>query len=274
VPGTLASYLEYLREHGVRFRAADDLWRLPDHDGPLVIGTEDFRPIELPGIPPFVEHRDVAHRLASDHASDAVARALLRGGHIPQACRFWDVGCGTGVLATAAGLAGARVVLASDVDPRVIELAKRTASEGGVNVQFLRGSLLEPYPADARAEVVIANLPHKPVPKAMGLVLAQDGGEDGAFVHTAFVDQAAPRFAPGTRVFFFLHSLPDARLLRRYAEDFDLTLLCWKRRYLQPGEYGALQDHFVERARRGDSFLVEEEDRRHMVAGVWRAVRR
>jgi release factor glutamine methyltransferase len=274
VPGTLASYLEYLRGHGVRFGVAGDLWRLPDHDGPLVTGTEDVRPIELDGIPPFVEHRDVANGLCADHASGAVARTLLRAELIPQACRFWDVGCGTGVLATVAGLAGARVILASDVDPRVIALAKRTASEAGVNVQFLRGSLLEPYPPEARAEVVIANLPHKPVPRALGLVLAQDGGEDGAFVHTAFVDQAAPRFAPGTHVCFFLHSLPDPRLLRRYAEDFDLTLLGWKRRYLQPGEYGPLQDHFVERARRGDSFLVEEDGRRHLVAGVWKAVRR
>ncbi|MHC4548355.1 MAG: 50S ribosomal protein L11 methyltransferase [Planctomycetota bacterium] len=270
----LGRYLDWLKSHGVGFAVAEDLWHGGDHDAPLVEGEGATHAIELPGLPPFVEHRDPAAGVASDHATLDLARALLRGGHITPGCRFWDVGCGTGVLAVAAGLAGARTVVATDVDPEAIELARRTAAEAGVNVHFCRGSLLKPIPPQASADLVAANLPHKPVVAPFHLPVTQNGGREGDVVHRAFAAQASRRLAPGAKVFFFLHSLPHPRLLRHYDGAFDLTLLAWKRRFLGVDEYGDLQGHFRARARAGTSCVLEDGDRSFLVAGIWQAERR
>lgn len=266
----LAGYLEWLRGHGVVFEAGG-CEREPDHDGPLVAGEGARRAIELPGLPPFVEHR--GDGFAADHATLSTARALVP--RVAPGSRFWDVGCGTGVLAVAAGLAGARVVLASDVAGEAVTHAKRTAAEANVRVQFLVGPGLDPYPADAVApDLAVANLPHKPVPDGISIPVSQAGGPDGDAVHGVFARQARERFLPGTRVVFFLHSLPHPRLLREWTNGFDLTLLSWKRRFLQAGEYADCLDVLERRVHDGCSFWRAGNGRRCFVAGVWEAVRR
>ncbi len=267
----LGRYLDWLRGHGVTFAVADDLVRDEDHDGPLVEGDEEMRPVELTGIAPFVEHRDPARGLAADHATLSLARALLP--RLDLGARVWDIGCGTGVLAVAAGLKGASAIVATDVDERALTLARRTAADANVSVRFHHGVLLEAVPARLEADFVAANLPHKPCPPGGNLPLSQRAGEDGADVHAAFAKQAAARLAPGAVVACWLHSLPDPRLLRAYA-DFELTLLSWKRRFLQPGEYRDVLPHFLERAGRGVSYLAEARGRRFLVGGVWIAKRR
>ena len=264
-----AAYLDWLSGHGVVFEVAAGLERDPDHEGAPIVGDAPVAPIELPGIPPFVEHRDPAAGISSDHATLTLARALLPG--IETGCRFWDIGCGTAVLAVAAGLKGARSVLGTDVDEAALLLARRTASEANIAVQFLCGSLLAGVPETRQADVVVANLPHKPVPVGQRLPVAQHGGPGGDAVHHIFAKQIAGRCA---RLFFYLHSLPHPRLLAKYTEAFDLLLVRWKRRFLEPGEFGELDEHFAVRARRGLSYLGEEDGRRFLVAGVWMAVSR
>ena len=244
----LEDYLGWLRRSGVDFTVAPGIVRDPDKDGSRVSGDATTRHLAMPGLPGIVEHRDPTTGVASDHATHSVAWAMLRS---KPARRVWDVGCGTGVLAVVAKLAGAREVLATDVDPRALELAARTAYAAGVEIGLLEGSLLEPLPDGAQADLVVANLPHKPVPEGMDLLVAQNGGPSGCEVHCAFAIQAEARLRAGARVLFFAHSLPDPQLLRCHAESFALELVSWKRRYLLPGEFGRLQDHFLERARRG-----------------------
>jgi SAM-dependent methyltransferase len=267
----LARYLDWLKGHGVKFEVAADLVRDADHDGPLVEGDEEMRPVELPLIAPFVEHRDPEAGLAADHATFSLGRALLP--RIEPGTRFWDIGCGTGVLAVAAGLKGASAIVATDVDERAIALARRTAADANVAIRFSHGVLLEAVPARLDADLVAANLPHKPCPPGGDLPLSQRACEDGADVHAAFAAQAAARLAPGATVGFWLHSLPDPRLFKAYAA-FDLTLVSWKRRFLQPGEYAQVLPWFLDRARKGSSYIAEESGRRFLVGGVWLARRR
>ncbi len=267
----LARYLDWLRGHGIRFDVAKDLVRDDDHDGPLALGDEGMRPVELPGIAPFVEHRDPAAGLAADHATFSLARALLP--RLELGARFWDIGCGTGVLAVAAGLKGASAIVATDVDERAIALARRTAADSNISIRFCHGVLVEAVPANLGADLVAANLPHKPCPPGGNLPLSQRAGEDGADVHAVFAAQAAARLAPQALVCFWLHSLPDPRLLKAYAA-FDLSLASWKRRFLQPGEYKDVLPYFLDRARRGASYIAEASGRRFLVGGVWLARRR
>lgn len=265
----VCDYLDWLTEFGIEFRAGEAV-RDPDHDAPLIVGDAPTRTFAFDGIPDIIEHRDPAAGLCADHASESLARALLP--LIEPGAAVWDIGCGTGLLSVVPALAGARPVFGTELDPAMLVLARRTVQEAGVEVELLQGSLLEPIPADARTSIVVANLPHKPVPRSIGL--KQAGGADGADVHVGFVDQAERGLDAGTRIVFFLHSLPHRRLLMRYADAFDLELLRWKRRFFQPGEYGELQERFVQRAKDGLSYVVEREGRRFVLACVWLAVKR
>jgi release factor glutamine methyltransferase len=266
--GDLAGYLGWLRGHGVRFDVAPDLHRAADHRGRPLEGAEDRRPIALPGAAPFVEHRDPAAGLAADHATFMLAEAIARAGLVRPGTRFWDIGCGTGVLAVHAALMGARAVVATDVDPHALALAQRTAHEANVAVRFAEGSLLAPVPADLRADVVAANLPHKPVPPGYDLPRGQHGGVDGDDVHGAFAEQAAARLPQGACVCFFLHSLPHPRLLLRYQDRFALTLVAWKRRFFAENEYGPLHAHFEARHESGTSYVLQDGGP-HLIATTW-----
>ena len=271
----LIEFVEYLRNHGVVFELSSRLHRCEDHDGPLVTGSAGRGLFELPGHAPVIEYRDPAAGLAADDATQGVALALLRDRCVHAGERFWDVGCGTGVLAVVGARLGGTGIVASDISDTALSLARRTLDDNGVKATLVLGPLLDGMPEEARADVMVANLPHKPGPEGSELNISQDGGVEGDEVHGEFVPQALRHLAPGGRVLFFLHSLPSPRLLRRYQENFGLRLLSWRRRFLQPGEYGALQDHFVERARRSVSYLGRtREGRRYLVAGVWEATPR
>ena len=134
--------------------------------------------------------------------------------------------------------------------------------------------MTKPLPADARFDVMVANLPHKPCPGGFALPASQRGDADGVEPHVSFVPQAVAHLAEEGRVLFFLHSLPHPRLLAAYAPSFDLTLLAWKRRFLQPGEYGPLMDTFARRTIEGRSLVLAEDGRRFLFAGAWLARRR
>ncbi len=270
----LESYLGWLRAGGAAFEVDADLARDRDHDGPLVAGEETVRALAVEDLPPVVEHRDPAAGLTADHATRSVAAEILRRAFVVPEQPFWDIGCGTGVLASLGALLGAAPVLGVDLDPAALALAARTAEETGVEVTLLQGSLLEPIPEDEEAGLVVANLPHRPDPGTEAQDLAHSGGPGGDAVFAAFAGQAERRLPPGARVLFFLHSLPHPRLLARLAGGFDLHLLSWKRRFLQPGEFGAPEGWLRERVRSGTSWLGSAGGREFLLAGVWEAVRK
>ncbi len=51
--------------------------------------------------------------------------------------RVCDLGCGTGILAIGAALLGAREVVAVEIDPDVLAIARRNAERAGVDILFL-----------------------------------------------------------------------------------------------------------------------------------------
>ena len=270
----LAPFLAHLRAHGVRFDVAAPLRRDPDAHGHPHASRHGDGTVHVPGLPPIAERR--RGRVGSDHATWSVAVAIAAGPLVRPGDTVWEIGTGSGVLAVAAHHLGARRIVATDVDAGALEIAAGNLRAAGARAALHAGSLLDAIPADEPPPaVVIANLPHKPRREGDVLPLAEDGGPEGYTLLAAFARQAGRRLPRGARLVFFQHSLPHPRNLALLAEAFDLRLLSWKRRLLAPGEYGALQEWFVERSRAGTSYVAgREPEDRYLIACVWLASRR
>ena len=270
----LAPFLAHLRAHGVAFDVAAPLPRDDDEPGHPHRTARERSRLVVPGLPPMDERR--RGRIGSDHATWSVAADLTRHHLVEPGATVWEIGAGTGMLAVVAHHLGAARIVATDVDPEALEVTRENLAAVGARAELRTGSLLDALPADEPPpDLVLANLPHKPRLDAGLLPLAEDGGPEGDALLLPFAEQAAARMPTGSRLVFFQHSLPHPRNLAALAEDFDLRLLSWKRRFLADDEYGELRKWFGERARAGTSYLGNTTDgRTFLVACVWLASRR
>ena len=133
--------------------------------------------------------------------------------------RVLDVGTGCGYHAILAALCGARVT-ATDVSARALGYARFNAALAGAEIDFRRGSLLEPVrgprsdPADAvdsadslsaaseRYDVVVSNPPFVITPEAArtdGVRTYRDGGREGDSLLAELVGELGGVLAPGGR---------------------------------------------------------------------------
>ena len=133
--------------------------------------------------------------------------------------RVLDVGTGCGYHAILAALCGARVT-ATDVSARALGYARFNAALAGAEIDFRRGSLLEPVrgprsdPADAldsldslsaareRYDVVVSNPPFVITPEAAradGVRTYRDGGRKGDSLLAELVGELGDVLAPGGR---------------------------------------------------------------------------
>ena len=133
--------------------------------------------------------------------------------------RVLDVGTGCGYHAILAALCGARVT-ATDVSARALGYARFNAALAGAEIDFRRGSLLEPVrgprsdPADAldsldslsaareRYDVVVSNPPFVITPEAAradGVRTYRDGGREGDSLLAELVGELVDVLVPGGR---------------------------------------------------------------------------
>lgn len=148
----------------------------------------------------------------------ALARHLLDHPALVCGRRVIDVGCGSGIAAIAAAMAGAADVLATDIDPVAVAAVRRNAAANAVAVEATTDDILAAAP-DADV-ILIGDLVYLPE-----LVIRV----------TAFLEAARER---GALVLF-----ADRTSIRR--PRIDLELLAEYEAPLAP----ALQEGFVERAR-------------------------
>ncbi len=112
-----------------------------------------------------------------------------------------DWGCGSGILAVAAALLGARRVLACDIDPQALVATADNAARNGVadRVQVLSADAV---PADANADLVIANI-LAPVLVALAPRLVAALRPGGALLLSGLlesqVDEVVAAFTPALR---------------------------------------------------------------------------
>ncbi|MBA9005577.1 HemK2/MTQ2 family protein methyltransferase [Thermomonospora cellulosilytica] len=91
----------------------------------------------------------------------ALLMKALREAAIPPGARVLDLCTGTGAVAVAAALWGARHVTAVDVSARAVLAARANAALRRLPVRVLRGDLAEPV-AGERFDLITANPPYVP----------------------------------------------------------------------------------------------------------------
>ena len=91
----------------------------------------------------------------------AKARLLLDRPELVAGRRVLDIGCGSGLGAIAAMLAGARSVIANDIDPLAIAATALNAAENGVAIETTNRDLLGDLPAGIDV-VLLADVVYEP----------------------------------------------------------------------------------------------------------------
>ena len=113
--------------------------------------------------------------------------------------RVLDYGCGSGILAIAAGLLGAGEIVATDVDPRALETTAANAAQNGVAVSVAAPDRLSPGTFD----LVLANILAGPL-IALEPLLAARTRSGGRLALSGILESQA------------------AEVARAYARDFEI----------------------------------------------------
>jgi release factor glutamine methyltransferase len=146
---------------------------------------------------------------------EAALAALPEGGAALDLC----TGSGAIALSLALEKPGARVV-ATDLSPAALAVARENAAALGAAVELLAGDLFAPVPADARFDVIVSNPPYVPSGELPGLSrevrrepsLALDGGPDGLALLRRIVAEAPGRLSPGGTLVLEMHESHAAPL--------------------------------------------------------------
>ncbi|WP_106767300.1 peptide chain release factor N(5)-glutamine methyltransferase [Paenibacillus faecalis] len=148
--------------------------------------------------------------------TELLVEAVLEYGHmlsrqLNNGLTAVDIGTGSGAIAVSLALktSGWRV-LASDISPEALQVAKRNAQRLGANVEFRQGNLLEPF-AGLAPDILVSNPPYIPAGDIEGLQpevrdheprTALDGGMDGLNPYRIMIDQL-PLLAAPPRIIAF-----------------------------------------------------------------------
>jgi SAM-dependent methyltransferase len=238
-------------------------------DGAAVEPAYDPRAAARPVAPEFGlrEDCDPGRGLVSDHMTAFVGRVLAREGASVRGRDVWEVGCGTGVLSALLGRLGARRIRATDVDADALECARRTAALNGVAVETSTASLFEGVSWNEPVDVLIADLPQKPSDRS-GVPLSQDGGPEGTRLLLPFLEESVRWLRPGGRLYFFMHTLPHPRAIRRLHELYRPRLLAVMRRIFEPGSFAGIVPYLRQRRDADLCHFHDHEDGRHSFFGM------
>lgn len=109
-----------------------------------------------------------------------------------------DIGCGSGILAMAAVLLGAKKAIGVDLDPVAVRVAKENVQLNGLSdkIEILHGNLTEVI--KEKAEIVVANIMADII-----IILLEDVREfikeDGLFISSGIIQEKLPMVEAGLK---------------------------------------------------------------------------
>jgi len=172
--------------------------------------------------------------------SDALLlAAAMRERGLARGAAVLDLFTGSGVIAVAAALEGARSVTAVDLSRRAVLTARLNALRNGVGrrVRTLRGDLFAPLGGE-RFDLLTANPPYLPgaAEPPRGAARAWEGGSDGRLLVDRLCAGARERLAPGGTLLLVQSSLTGERetLERLAAGGLDARVTIRRRGPLGP----------------------------------------
>lgn len=134
----------------------------------------------------------------------------LRLLEFPVGGSFLEIGCGAGIIAVSAALAGCRSVLATDVNPAAVGNTAANATRFGVEstVTCVHSDMFDSVPDGADFDVVYwhSNNVWTPASLAIGNVHELAYVDPGYRAHQRFFHGARSRLAPGGRILLALSS--------------------------------------------------------------------
>jgi release factor glutamine methyltransferase len=131
-----------------------------------------------------------------------------------------DVFTGTGALAAAAALTGARSVTAIDISRRALLTAQLTARRNGARVRTRRGDLFTPV-AGQSFDLIVANPPYFPGAETLptrGPARAWEGGPDGRALVDRLCAEAPQHLRPGGKLLLVHNAMIGERPTRERLE--------------------------------------------------------
>lgn len=139
-----------------------------------------------------------------------------------------EIGCGTGVIAVSAALAGSPRVIASDINPHAVRNTALNAARHGVadRVRAVHSDLFAGLADDERFDTVYwhSNFVLAPPDYRYRSVHEQAYVDPGYAAHRRYLEEAPLRLAPGGRALLHFSSRGDAKALRRAARECDREL--------------------------------------------------
>lgn len=158
----------------------------------------------------------------ADTGSTAAHLALLR---FKPEHTFLEIGCGTGVIAVTAALAGCRRVVAADVNPAAVANAAANAALFGVDatVEPVHSDLFAGLPAGSEFDVIYWHSNNAWAPPGLDVNLHELAYVDpGYTTHRRFLGSAPNYLAPGGRILVGVSSRADRTALTALALEHGL----------------------------------------------------
>ncbi|MGF1430229.1 methyltransferase domain-containing protein [Kitasatospora sp. LaBMicrA B282] len=161
----------------------------------------------------------------TDSPSTSVALELLGlTGELPAPTgSLLEIGCGAGVIAVMAALAGCDRVVASDINPAAAHNAAANAARHGVadRLRAVDGDLFAAVPAGERFDTIFWSSNYVMAPESYVYEHVHERAyvDPGYETHRRFLAQAPHWLAPGGRVLLHFSSRGDLATLLQLAEE-------------------------------------------------------
>ncbi|MER7825461.1 class I SAM-dependent methyltransferase [Streptomyces sp. NPDC096097] len=186
-----------------------------------------FAPVFSPSTGVALEFLD----LAEAHARPAAGRSS-----------FLEIGCGTGVIAVTAALAGYGRVVAADISPQAVENAAVNAERHGVGdrLSAVHSDLFSGLPEHERFDTVFWSSNYVLAPESYEYRSVHERAyvDTGYRAHRRYLEQAPRWLAPGGVVLLHFSDRGDLPALHRIADECGRELRVLRSLPVREGEYG------------------------------------